>query len=349
MLSFKYYKNVNSLAKLIDGNLVSKQIKENLIVEVFKYKQLYNKTPVLAILQVGDRQDSNVYIRMKLKSAEEVGINAQLMKLPKNITEAQLLSNINKLNNDSDIHGIILQLPIDSSNSIDTDHVLAQISIDKDVDGLHPFNNGQLSHGVTKDVFLPCTPNGCIHLIKSTGCDIEGKRAVVIGRSRIVGGPMAQLLIWNNATVTVCHSRTRDIPDIVRQADILVAALGKPEFVKGDWIKPGAIVIDCGINPIPDDTKKSGYRLVGDVDIEEVAQVASWITPVPGGVGPMTVCMLLKNTIDGAFRYAQKYYDKDNTLDESLIDISGDSIPIHKLNIEETIANGGDCEIKSAQ
>ncbi|MCL4120378.1 UNVERIFIED_CONTAM: hypothetical protein GTU68_018262, partial [Idotea baltica] len=262
-------------------------------------------SPGLAIIQVGDREDSNVYIRMKIKAAEEIGIKAQHIRYPKSFTQSQLLQEINKLNNDPTVHGMIVQLPLDSSQDIDSDLIVDSISKDKDVDGLTTASAGRLSHGTIQGGFLPCTPNGCMELIKRSGAKISGATAVVLGRSKIVGTPMAELLKWNHATVTTCHSRTVDIDKVCKSADILVVGIGKPEYVKGSWVKPGACVIDCGINSIPDASKKSGQRLVGDVDFKEVSEVASVITPVPGGVGPLTVAMLMQNTVISAQRCAK--------------------------------------------
>merc|ERR1719239_988496 len=226
--------------------------------------------PALVIVQVGGREDSNVYIRMKLKAAEEIGISASCLKLDK--------------------------------DTIDSHLVTDAVSPSKDVDGLCTTNQGRVATGDLNSGFLPCTPNGCIKLIERTGVKVAGSTAVVLGRSKIVGTPAAELLKWMHATVTVCHSKTTDLPSVCRTADILVVAVGRAEMVKRDWVKPGAVVIDCGINAIADPTKKSGQRLVGDVDYNEVVEVASHLTPVPGGVGPMTVAMLMYNTVQGAIR-----------------------------------------------
>lgn len=257
--------------------------------------------PKLAIVQVGGREDSNVYIRMKLKCAERIGIEAEHVRLPQSTTETELLITLSKLNNDHRVHGIIVQMPLDSENAIDSHLITDSVSPDKDVDGLNTINEGRVAVG-DKSGFLPCTPNGCIELIKQTGVQIAGKDAVVLGRSKIVGTPVSELLKWEHATVTVCHSKTANLSEKTRQADILVVAIGRPEMVKASWIKPGAVVIDCGINAIPDSTKKSGQRLVGDVAYEEAQGIASYITPVPGGVGPMTVAMLMRNTVIAAKR-----------------------------------------------
>ncbi|KAK2148152.1 hypothetical protein LSH36_512g02044 [Paralvinella palmiformis] len=291
------------MAAILSGKEVAGELRKGLKEDVENIRKDHPSfKPGLAIVQVGGREDSNVYIRMKLKAAEEVGIDAQHVQLSQNTTQQELLGVVRKLNVDQDVHGIIVQLPLDTVNNINTDVILNTITPEKDVDGLNGDNAAKLSRGDISNCMIPCTPRGCLELIKRTGTEIKGKRAVVLGRSKIVGSPMANLLVWNHATVTICHSRTENIQKVVSEADILVAAVGQPQMVKGDWIKPGAIVIDCGINSIPDDSKKSGKRLVGDVDFSSAKEVASWITPVPGGVGPMTVAMLLNNTVDAAKR-----------------------------------------------
>lgn len=261
--------------------------------------------PGLAIVQVGGREDSNVYIRMKIKAAAEVGINATYVKLPRSTTQASLLSTIKKLNFDPLVHGIIVQMPLDSENEINSHMITDAVAPEKDVDGLHTINQGKVAVGDLTG-FLPCTPNGVIELIKRSGVQIAGSEAVVLGRSKIVGTPVSELLKWEHATVTVCHSKTKHLDKITGRADIVVVAIGKPQFVKAAWIKRGAVVIDCGINAIPDSTKKNGTRLVGDVAFAEAKKVAGFITPVPGGVGPMTVAMLMKNTVLAARRAADK-------------------------------------------
>jgi len=287
----------------LSGKEVSGELRANLktkIAEIKKENPSFN--PSLVIVQVGGREDSNVYIRMKLKAAEEIGMSARHCQLPRTITQQALLMELKQLNEDPAVHGIIVQMPLDCDNDIDAHLITDAVSPLKDVDGLCTVNEGKVATGDLKGGFLPCTPNGCMELIKKSGVKISGSRAVVLGRSKIVGTPVSELLKWHNATVTVCHSRTVDLEAECRQADILVAAVGQPQMVKGSWIKPGAVVIDCGINALPDSTKKSGQRLVGDVDYTEAAQVASFITPVPGGVGPMTVCMLMSNTVQSAVR-----------------------------------------------
>jgi methylenetetrahydrofolate dehydrogenase (NADP+)/methenyltetrahydrofolate cyclohydrolase/formyltetrahydrofolate synthetase len=291
----------DSVAHKISGTEISKLIQAELKEEVDRMGvEAPGYRPGLAIVQVGGREDSNVYIRMKIKAATDIGIDAKHHKHPKSITEAELLAELDKLNRDPKVHGIIVQMPLDSDNPIDSHKVTDAVDPSKDVDGLCTINEGRVAIGDLKSGFMPCTPFGCIELIKRTGVKIEGAKAVVLGRSKIVGTPVAELLKWHHATVTVCHSKTKNIHLETKMADILVVGIGVPEMVKADWVKPGAVVIDCGINSIPDATKKTGQRLVGDVAYEEVSKVAGHITPVPGGVGPMTVCMLMKNTVISA-------------------------------------------------
>ncbi|KAG8228438.1 hypothetical protein J437_LFUL003915 [Ladona fulva] len=296
-----------SVGQLLSGTEAAKDIRNQLTKEVAELKsQLPNFTPGLAIVQVGGREDSNVYIRMKIKAASEIGIVATHVKLPKSTTQTQLLAKLKELNDDPYTHGIIVQMPLDSENVIDSHLITDSVSPDKDVDGLHTINEGKVAIGDLESGFLPCTPNGCMDLIKRSGVKIAGSNAVVLGRSKIVGTPVAELLKWHHATVTVCHSKTQNLDKVAAQADILVVGIGRAEMVKGSWVKPGAVVIDCGINSIPDATKKSGQRLVGDVAFNEAKEVASFITPVPGGVGPMTVAMLMKNTVMSAKKSAMR-------------------------------------------
>jgi len=293
------------MAQIIDGKDLARQIRERTKVNVAELISSTGSVPGLAIVQVGNREDSNVYVRTKLKFAQELGMNAEIVKLPNTSTELQVLKTVQRLNADPDVHGIIVQLPLDSANPINASLATNAVMPEKDVDGINDINAGRLARGDLENCFTPCTPNGCMELIKTTGMDVIGKNAVVLGRSKIVGSPMASLLTWNHATVTICHSRTHNLPDVVRSGDVVVAAVGVPEMVKGDWIKPGAVVIDCGITAVPDASKKSGQRLVGDVDYKEAKKVASWITPVPGGVGPMTVAMLLHNTVESCRRFSR--------------------------------------------
>ncbi|KAI8138342.1 formate--tetrahydrofolate ligase-domain-containing protein [Fennellomyces sp. T-0311] len=289
-------------ATIIDGKAVAQsvrqQVKENIAATKLKFPHF---KPHLAIVQVGERDDSSVYIRMKERAAKEAGIQFTLQKLPESVSQAELLEKVRSLNDDYGIHGILVQMPLPPH--IDETSVVEAIDYQKDVDGFHTVNIGNMAKKSAEPLFLPCTPKGIITLLRSTGIDINGKRAVVLGRSDIVGAPVATLLTAANATVTICHSRTQDVESIVKQADIVVVAIGNAEFVKGDWIKPGAVVIDVGTNGVPDSTKKSGMRWVGDVEYNKAAEVASAITPVPGGVGPMTVAMLMENTWVSAKRW----------------------------------------------
>ena len=292
-------------ATKIDGNAIAKAIRENIHAEI-KKKQTSNPRykPSLTIVQVGDRSDSSTYVRMKLKAAEEANIICNLVHYPEDITEAELLQNITTFNNDPSIHGILVQLPV--PKHISEHAITSAVTDEKDIDGFGVSNIGELAKRGGRPMFTPCTPKGVMVLLQESGVELRGKNAVVLGRSDIVGSPVSYLLKNADATVTVCHSRTQGLEDYVKRADIVVAAIGKPNFVKGDWLKPGAVVIDVGTNYIPDETKKSGQRLVGDVDFESAAEVASKITPVPGGVGPMTVAMLLQNVVDSATTYFER-------------------------------------------
>ncbi|EFX72364.1 hypothetical protein DAPPUDRAFT_326336 [Daphnia pulex] len=289
--------------KLLSGSDIAEKIQTSLCDQVQKFKLHHSCfTPQLAIVQVGARKDSNTYIRMKMKAAEKIGIIATHFCLPSTTNQTELLKTISHLNLNPSVHGIIVQMPLDSANMIDSTLITDSVIPNKDVDGLNTINQGKLAVGDLASGFLPCTPNGCMELIRRTGILIEGSKAVVVGRSKIVGTPTAELLKWHNATVTICHSKTKNLPEVIADADILVVGIGQPNMVKGDWIKPGAVVIDCGINSLPDTKRSTGYRLVGDVDFEKARKRASWITPVPGGVGPMTVTMLMKNTVFAALK-----------------------------------------------
>ncbi|EHC2914156.1 TPA: bifunctional methylenetetrahydrofolate dehydrogenase/methenyltetrahydrofolate cyclohydrolase FolD [Listeria monocytogenes] len=279
------------MGEIIDGKKLAKEIQEKVTREVAELVK-EGKKPGLAVVLVGDNQASRTYVRNKQKRTEEAGMKSVLIELPENVTEEKLLSVVEELNEDKTIHGILVQLPL--PEHISEEKVIDTISYDKDVDGFHPVNVGNLFIG--KDSFVPCTPAGIIELIKSTGTQIEGKRAVVIGRSNIVGKPVAQLLLNENATVTIAHSRTKDLPQVAKEADILVVATGLAKFVKKDYIKPGAIVIDVGMD------RDENNKLCGDVDFNDVVEEAGFITPVPGGVGPMTITMLLANTLKAAKR-----------------------------------------------
>ena len=277
--------------EIIDGKAIAATIREEIKSEVSTMKT----KPGLAVVIVGERKDSQTYVRMKRKACEEVGIESFHAEIPGTATEKEVLDVVKKFNADARVHGILVQLPL--PKHMDEEKILAAISIEKDVDGFHPENIGKLAMKGHEPLFVPCTPKGCIELLKRSGVDPNGKNAVVVGRSNIVGMPAAMLLMGANATVTVVHSKTQNPKKICREADIIVAACGSAEMVKRDWVKPGAVVIDVGTNGVEDKTKKSGYRLVGDVDYENVRKVASKITPVPGGVGPMTIAMLLSNTL----------------------------------------------------
>ncbi len=285
-------------AKLIDGKAIAQKVKDEVKAEVEKMVAAGKPAPGLATVLVGDRVDSATYVRMKQKACAELGMESYHHHLPGDASQEEVESLVRQLNADPKVNGILVQLPL--PDHIDEEKVLQAIDITKDVDGFHPINIGRLAQKGREPLFVPCTPYGVIYLLKESGVQISGANAVVLGRSNIVGMPAALLLVRENATVTIVHSRTKDIPEVVRQADIVVAAIGKMEFVRGDWLKPGAAVIDVGINSKPDPTKKRGYRLVGDVNFDEAKEVAGWITPVPGGVGPMTIAMLMRNTLRAA-------------------------------------------------
>lgn len=285
-------------AQLIDGKLIAQQVRDSVAEIVAKRTAAGKPKPTLATVLVGDRVDSATYVASKGKACQELGMGSVNHHLPADISQDDLEKVIRDLNADKEINGILVQLPLPSN--LNEERVLQLISIEKDVDGFSPINIGRLAQKGREPLFVPCTPYGCIYLLEQAGVKIEGANAVVLGRSNIVGMPAALLLIGKNATVTVCHSRTKDLPAVIRQADILIAAIGKTEMVRGDWIKPGAAIIDVGINSKPDASKKSGYRLVGDVNFDEAKEVAGFITPVPGGVGPMTIAMLMKNTLRAA-------------------------------------------------
>ncbi|KXT03006.1 hypothetical protein AC578_669 [Pseudocercospora eumusae] len=289
-------------AAKIDGTAIAKSLRERISKEVTE-KQAKNPRykPSLVIIQLGDRQDSSTYVRMKLKACQEANIACELVKYDESISQYELLEKIEQYNNDSSVHGMLVQLPL--PKHINEYEITSAVADQKDVDGFGAVNIGELAKKGGRPMFVPCTPKGVMALLKESGIEVRGKNAIVIGRSDIVGAPVSYLLRNADATVTVCHSKTANLKDVVMTGDIVVAALGSPGFVKGDWLKPGAVVIDVGTNPIPDDTKKSGQRLVGDVDYESAAEVASQITPVPGGVGPMTVAMLLSNVVDAADAY----------------------------------------------
>jgi methylenetetrahydrofolate dehydrogenase (NADP+)/methenyltetrahydrofolate cyclohydrolase len=284
------------LATIIDGKAFSANLRDELARKVAVLKQTHSITPGLAVVLVGEDPASQVYVRSKGKQTVEAGMNSYEHKLDAGTSQEDLLALIDQLNNDPDVHGILVQLPL--PGHIDEESVINSISVDKDVDGFHLSNVGRLSIGA--DGIVPCTPLGSLMMLKDQLGDLSGMKAIVVGRSNIVGKPMASLLLKESCTVTIAHSRTRDLPGECRQADILVAAVGRPEMVKGDWNKPGATVIDVGINRI--EKEDGGTRLVGDVEFDSAAEVAGAITPVPGGVGPMTIACLLHNTLQQACR-----------------------------------------------
>ena len=289
-------------ALLLDGVAAAKKLRQTMAADIAA-RQL---KPGLAVVLVGEDAASQVYVRNKSRAAEEVGMASWTHRLPPETTQAELLALVATLNRDVKVHGILVQLPL--PKQIDAQAVIAAIDSDKDVDGFHPINAGRLNLGLP--CFVSCTPQGCMILLRQAIAaqkdQLAGKRAVVLGRSNIVGKPVAQLLLQADCTVTITHSRTRDLADECRRADILVAAIGKPEFVRGDWIKPGAIVIDVGINRIDDAANPGKTRLVGDVAFAEAEKIAGAITPVPGGVGPMTIACLLNNTLQSAMAMTDK-------------------------------------------
>lgn len=285
------------MATIIDGKQIAQQIRDGLKGEVARLQKERKITPGLAAVLVGENPASKVYVNMKAKACDETGIYSQKIHLPTDTPQKKLIEVIHGLNEDTRIHGILVQLPL--PDHLDQHTVLQEVSPQKDVDGFHPVNLGKLLSAKFWNelpTFVPCTPAGCIKLIESTGVEIEGKNAVVVGRSVIVGKPVAMLLLAKQATVTIAHSRTKNLKELCRQADILVVAAGRAKLVAADMIKPGAVVIDVGVNRVGEKT------LVGDVDFEAAKEVAGFITPVPGGVGPMTIAMLLKNTVESAKR-----------------------------------------------
>jgi 5,10-methylene-tetrahydrofolate dehydrogenase/methenyl tetrahydrofolate cyclohydrolase len=298
------------MMKDIDGKAIAAQIRLELRDQVSKLPS----PPGLAVILVGERRDSQTYVRMKKKACEEVGIASFGNDYPDTVTETELLNKIQELNNDDKVHGILVQLPLPSH--INENNVIEAVHPSKDVDGLHPRNTASLcstgTHVGAEKIdwndlssvpfHIPCTPQGCIELLDRSGIELKGKNAVVVGRSNLVGLPVAMLLMHRDATVTIVHSKTVDPANVVNKADIVVAAVGRAEMVKKSWIKEGGVVIDVGINSVDDSSKKRGYRLVGDVDYAGAREIASKITPVPGGVGPMTIAMLLRNTVNSCIR-----------------------------------------------
>ena len=281
--------------KLLDGKEISNQIKDELSEKILKLKE-EGITPGLGIILVGNRPDSKTYVRMKKKACDGLGIKNYDVKLDENVEEEKIIEEVKKMNNDINIHGILIQLPLPSH--INEERVIKCVKLEKDVDGFHPHNIGKLALKRLDNLMVPCTPEGCIELLDRYEIEIQGKHVVIVGRSNIVGMPLSLLFLHRNATVTICHSKTENLKDLTNKADILVAACGKSKMIDESNIKQGCVILDVGINSIEDSSRKSGYRLVGDVDFDNVKEKCSAITPVPGGIGPMTIAMLLKHTVD---------------------------------------------------
>ncbi|OGO13481.1 MAG: bifunctional methylenetetrahydrofolate dehydrogenase/methenyltetrahydrofolate cyclohydrolase [Chloroflexi bacterium RBG_16_47_49] len=285
-------------AQIIDGKAISEKLLCEIAADVETMVKQGLPRPGLAAVLVGENPASQQYVRMKRKTCEKYGLESYGYVLPATSSQAEVETLVQELNADPKVNGILVQLPL--PDHLDDEKILNSISVEKDVDGFHPINIGRLAQKGREPLFVPCTPDGCIYLIDQTGFQLKGSNAVVLGRSNIVGMPVALLLVKRDATVTICHSRSKDLPSICRSADVLIAAVGRPEMVKADWIKPGAVVIDVGTNRVDDPTLEKGYRLAGDVDFNEAKEVAGWISPYPGGVGPMTITMLLRNTVRAA-------------------------------------------------
>ena len=285
-------------ATLIDGTAIAAKVKAQVAADANTFTEKTGQKPGLATVMVGENPASQAYVKSKRKACAELGMESFGHELPKTATQVEVEGLVAQLNADPNVHGILVQLPL--PDHLNEERVLNAVGIEKDVDGFHPVNIGRLSMKGRKPLFVPCTPAGCIVLLEEAGAQFKGANAVVLGRSNIVGLPAAMLLLHRDCTLTICHSRSKDLPAICREADILIAAVGRAQMVKKDWVKPGAYVIDVGINRVEDATKKSGYRLVGDVDFDDVKEVAGALTPVPGGVGPMTIAMLMKNTLRAA-------------------------------------------------
>ena len=286
-------------AKIIDGKAIAKEVREQAKVDAAALVEKGFAKPGLATLLVGADAASEVYVGMKQRMCKRLGIESFGYTLPADASQEEVENKVKELNDNPLINGILVQLPL--PNHLDDEAVLRTISVEKDVDGFHPINIGRLAQKGREPLFVPCTPDGCMYLLERSGVEFEGANAVVLGRSNIVGMPAALLLVERNATVTICHSRTKNLPEICANADILIAAVGRVEMVKKDWVKPGAAVIDVGTHRIDDDTKEKGYYLTGDVAYDEVSEVAGWISPSPGGVGPMTIAMLMRNTVRAAY------------------------------------------------
>lgn len=294
-------------ATILSGKVFATQFKEEAKKEILNIKQEYGVTPGLAVIIVGENPASKVYVRNKHKACEEIGIYSEVIEMPETTTKEELIRKIDELNFRKEIHGILVQLPLPKAIAQHEEEILNEINPFKDVDGFHPINVGKLVTG--QEALIPCTPHGCLKMLEASNINVDGAHAVVIGRSNIVGKPMAHLLLSKNATVTICHSHTKNLKEICKSADIIVAAIGKPKFITADMIKPGATVIDVGINRI------APKKLVGDVDFENAVNVAGAITPVPGGVGLLTIAMLMQNTVTALkMQLANQYtlcYNKD--------------------------------------
>jgi methylenetetrahydrofolate dehydrogenase (NADP+) / methenyltetrahydrofolate cyclohydrolase len=289
-------------ATIIDGTLVAERMRAEIAADAARFAAQYGYPPGLGVVLAGDNPASAQYVRMKKRACEAAGITSVTYTMTADSPQFEVEAAVQSLNDDPKVHGILVQLPLPAG--IDEQRALSLVSLDKDVDGFHPVNIGRLAMKGREPLFTPATPTGCMVLLEEAGVKLEGANAVVVGRSNIVGMPVALMLMKANATVTVCHSRTRNMQDIIRQADVVIAAIGKPEFIKGSWLKPGAAVIDVGTNRIDDLTTERGYRFVGDVEYETAKEVAGAITKVPGGVGPMTITMLMQNTVKAAWRIA---------------------------------------------
>jgi 5,10-methylene-tetrahydrofolate dehydrogenase/methenyl tetrahydrofolate cyclohydrolase len=285
-------------AKIIDGTAIAKEIRDKAAEDVAALIAAGYPPPGLATVLVGEDPASQVYVGMKQRMCKRLGIESLGFILPADASQEEVENQVRKLNDNPLVNGILVQLPL--PKHLDEDSVLRTISVEKDIDGFHPINIGRLAQKGREPLFVPCTPDGCMYLLEHTGIPFDGANAVVLGRSNIVGMPAALLLVKRNATVTICHSRTKDLPAICRGADILIAAVGRVEMVKKDWVKPGAAVIDVGTHRVDDPTKEKGYYLTGDVAFDEVKEVAGAISPSPGGVGPMTIAMLMRNTVHAA-------------------------------------------------
>ena len=291
------------MAQILDGNILSQAVRDDVKADVHAWTAQGHRPPCLRVVLIGSHPASEAYVRGKERDAREAGIDSETLRYPASITEEDLLGVVDDLNRDSEVDGLLVQLPL--PDHIDDRKVIDAIHPSKDVDGFHPENLGRLLIG--SPAFIPATPFGIVEMLRRAEIDTEGMRAVIVGRSNIVGKPLAALLMQRdtNATVTVCHSRTRDLAAHTREADLVVAAVGRAGFITADMVKDGAVVVDVGINRVDDDSREKGYRLVGDVDFESVEEKASWITPVPGGVGLMTRAMLLKNTVHAARLHAE--------------------------------------------